>query len=141
MFTNAIHDLLAADGTLTALLSTFTPRGASGIPALFSTDPVPEAAELPYVVLTGVVSDEEFDTKGSIAGRDVLFDIRCYTAASGSVSAVDAIAERVRTLLHRQQVSVSGLGWVETIVSGPIVANEDDVYGRILTARLLYSEA
>ena len=142
MFEDAIRDVLVADSTLTAMLSTFTPRGGgTAAPAIFTQDPVPENAALPYVVVAGPISDEPFDAKGEPLGRDALIDIRCYTARTGSVSVVTQIASRVRTLLHRQEVAVTGLAWIETILSGPIKQDEDETYGRVLNARLMYSGA
>ena len=132
--TEAIHARLTGDVTLTALLATY-----KGVPAVFTTDPAPEDASLPFLVSAGQVSDVAFDTK-TTRGRDVRRDVRCYAAASGSAVTIEAIAERVRTLLHRHQLAVSGMvTWIAE-VSGPIVADEPDVYGRILTARVLLVE-
>lgn len=139
MFAKPIRDVLIADDTLVDLLAEYTPPDdGEPEPAIFSTDPVPEDASLPFIVLSGVVADEENDLKGFIGGRDVSFDIRCYTERSGSVVLVDQIAERIREVLHRASVPVAGLEHVDTRVSGPLAIDEPESYGRVLTARLLY---
>ncbi len=130
----AIYDRLASDATLTAMLSTY-----GGAPAVFTADPAPGDAELPYIVTAGQTADAPFDTK-TTRGREVWRDVRCYAAASGSCVIVDQIAERVRVLVHRSPLTVdSHTNWLAE-VSGPIAADEDDVYGRVLTLRLIMEE-
>lgn len=127
--TAALYDLLAGDATLVALLATY-----GGHPAVFTIDPAPGEAELPYVVAAGHVSDTAFDTKTE-NGREVFRDVRCYAAADGSALTVEDIAERVRELLHRQTITLAGFGMVVAECSGPIAADEEDVYGRVVTIR------
>lgn len=132
--TAAIYDLLAGDATLVALLSTY-----KGEPAVITTDPAPGDAELPYVVSAGEVSQAPFDTK-TTRGRAIVRDVRCYAEASGSAIVVEAIAERVRALLHRQELAIDGFAWILAECSGPIVADERDAYGRIVSVRLTVEE-
>ncbi len=133
--TSAIYDRLASDATLTALLTTY-----NGQPAIFTVDPAPGDAELPYIVSAGEVTHAAFDTK-TTRGRTVSRDVRCYTAAAGSSLVVEQIAERVRGLLHRHRLAVDGYEtWVADCL-GPIAANEDDAYGRIVTVRLTLVES
>lgn len=127
----AFYDKLSGDATLQGLLSTFNSAAA-----VFTTDPVPESAVLPFIVTAGAVSQVPFDTKTK-DGREILRDIRCYTDATGSVAAVETIAERVRTLFHRQTLTVTGFQFLIADVSGPIQADDPDAYGRILTVRLV----
>lgn len=133
--TEAIYDVLAGDGTLTAMLATY-----GGEPAIFTTDPAPGDAELPYVVSAGEVAQTPFDTK-TTRGRTVFRDVRCYTGATGSAVLVEAIAERVRALLHRQEIAISDFEWVMGECSGPTVADGQDAYGRIVTVRLTMEES
>jgi hypothetical protein len=133
--TAALYDRLTGDATLTAMLATF-----GGEPAVFTTDPAPEKAELPYIVSAGSVSDSPMDTK-TTRGRQVWRDVRCYAPAIGSAVVIEAIAERVRELLHRHQLAVSGMETWIAEVTGPIVADEEDAYGRILTVRLVMMES
>ena len=134
MVTEALYRCLVGDAGLTGLLSSY--RGA---PAVFTTDPAPGDAELPYIVSAGHVSDVPFDSK-TTRGRDLRRDIRCYAPANGSAAAVEAIAERVRALLHRRPLDVEGFGVFLTECSGPVAADEPEAYGRIVTVRLVMME-
>lgn len=134
MFEKPIRDILIADATLVSLVGLY-----AGLPKVL-TDPIPEDVELPFIVLSGPIADESFETVGDILGREVLYDIRVHADRIGSsVAQVTTLAERVRTVLHRQSVPVAGLSWVTTRMSGPIVSDDEESFGRVLTARLLYS--
>lgn len=132
--TAALHARLAGDATLTALLASY-----QGEPAIFTADPAPGDAVLPYIVSAGQVADAPFDTKNS-RGRQLWRDVRCYAAADGDSSTVESIAERVRALLHREPLDVEGFGVFLAECSGPIVANESDAYGRVVTVRMIMME-
>ncbi len=132
--TAALYDRLAGDATLTGLLSTY-----QGGPAVFTVDPAPGDAALPYIVSAGAVSDMAFDTKTG-GGRDVRRDVRCYDTVSGSATRVEQIAERVRALLHRHRLEVDGHETWVAEASGPIAADEDAAYGRVVSIRLLMVE-
>ena len=133
--TQALYSRLAGDGALVALVNTYR-----GQPAIFTTDPAPGDAELPYIVSAGNFSDAPFDTK-TVLGRDIRRDVRCYAAADGSAVTVEAMAERARELLHRQPLAVDGFGVFLAECTGPIAADEPDAYGRIVTVRLIMMEA
>ena len=133
--TQAIYDRLVGDATLAGLLSTY-----GGNPAVFTTDPAPGDADLPYVVTAGAVSVAPFDTKTTL-GRQVVRDVRCYAAAEGSAVTVEAIAERVRWLFHRRTLTVAGFSWIWAECSGPIGADEPDAYGRIVTVSMTIEES
>lgn len=132
--TGALYDLLAADGTLVALVADY-----NGSPAIFTTDPAPGDAVEPYIVAAGHVSDVPFDTKTE-NGREVQRDVRCYDKADGSAVTVEAMAERVRELLHRQPLLVDGFQWMLSECMGPVVADERDAYARIVTVRWIAQE-
>lgn len=134
MITQAIYSRLAGDETLAGLVNTY-----QGEPAIFTTDPAPGDAALPYIVTAGAVATAAFDTK-TTRGRTVTRDVRCYTSASGSAAVVEAMAERVRELLHRQELTVAGYAWVWSECSGPVAADEQDAYGRIVTIRITIEE-
>lgn len=130
-----IWSRLATDATLAGMLSTY-----AGVAAVFTVDPVPDDAVLPYVVIPGAVATVPADTK-TMLGRQSTYDVRCYTAATGSTVAVDAIAERVRSLLHRQPIAVAGFGVYVANATGPSEGPEEpDAYGRIVTIRLTMQE-
>ena len=132
--TESFHDLMAGDPTLVAMLATY-----KGAPAVFTTDPVPGDALLPYIVTAGEVVDTPFDTKTS-RGRTAWRDVRCYDNANGSAAQVELMAERVRALFHRQAISITDFEWIWGECSGPIVADEQDAYGRIVTVKLTIEE-
>lgn len=127
----AFRDRLAGDATLAGLLNTY-----GGEPAVFTVDPAPGDATLPYIVTAGEVSVAPFDTK-TTRGRTIVRDIRCYDAADGSAITVEAIAERARALFHRQEITVAGYKWILSECTGPIVADERDAYGRIVSVRMI----
>jgi hypothetical protein len=132
----AFYDRLAGDGTLTALLATY-----EGAPAVFTNDPAPPDAVLPYVVTAGEFAVAPFDTK-TLLGRTAFRDIRCYAAELGSAEQIEAIAERVRALFHRYPLPVAGFATVLCEASGPTVAPDDDetVTGRIISVRIVLQE-
>ncbi len=134
MLTEAIHDVLADDVTLAAMLSTY-----EGEPAVFTTDPAPGDAVLPYIVTAGEVVANPADTKTTL-GRELWRDVRCYTEASGDEDIVEAMAERVRALLHRKTLEIDGFVWIWALCTGPIAADEEDAYGRIVTVQMRVEE-
>ncbi len=132
--TAALYDRLAGDSTLGTLLAEY-----HGGAAVFTIDPAPADAVLPYVVSAGEVAQRPFDTK-TTRGREVWRDVRCYAAADGSAALVEEIAERVRTLLHRYRLEVANHETWVAEASGPIVADEEGAYGRIVSLRLVLME-
>ena len=132
--TEALYDRMAGDGDLVALLSSY-----QGEPAVFTARPAPGAARLPYIVADTLVSDAPRDTKQT-RGRDIRRDINYYAEATGESSEVDAIAERVRALFHRQSLEVEGFGVWMTECGGPVSADESDAYRRIVTVRIVMTE-
>jgi len=135
ILTAAIHDKLAGDGPLVAMLGEY-----QGAPAIFTTDPAPGDTPLPFIVTAGEVSQSPDDTKNS-RGRALVRDVRCYAAADGSTVLIEAIAERVRALLHRQPLTIHGYTWIISDCGGPLAADERDYYGRILSLSLTAQEA
>jgi len=132
--TQAVYDRMTNDGMLAGLLADYR-----GSPAVFTTDPAPGDAVLPYIVAAGAPVDMSFDTKLS-RGRQVWRDVRCYAAADGSAGLIEQIAERVRALFHRQVITIAGFVWLWAECSGPIVADELTAYGRIVTVRFTIEE-
>lgn len=129
--TKALYDLLSNDPTLTALLATYNSE-----PAIFTTDPVPEDAVLPYIVCAGHIADTPNESKTSI-GREVLRDIRCYDAKTGSSLLVEQIVERARELVHRQPLTIENYSWILSECTGQVIVDEPDAYGRITTLRVI----
>jgi hypothetical protein len=134
ILTKTFYDALIGDAELVALISQY-----EGLPAVFTTDPAPDSAAPPYVVTAGEVSQEPSDTKTTL-GRTIMRDVRCYAPDGGSAETIEAIAERVRAIFHRQELSIDGYTWILSDVTGPIVADERDAYGRILTVEVVARE-
>lgn len=132
--TAAMYTRLSGDATLASFVAEY-----SGAAAVFTTDPAPGDAALPYIVTAGEVSQRAYDTK-TTRGREVWRDVRCYAPADGSAATVEAIAERVRALLHRHALSVADHETWVAECSGPIAADEEDAYGRVVTVRLVLQE-
>lgn len=132
--TAAFYNILAGDATLVSLLAPY-----KNLPGVFTMDPVPGDAGLPRVVTVGEVSQTPFDTKTS-RGRSFIRDVRAYTAADGNPIVVEAIIERVRELLHRRALTIAGFQWVISNVTGPVVADERDYYGRVISVSVIAQE-
>lgn len=135
--TQAVYDALRQDPELVALLASY-PANSSD-PAVFTADPAPDDATLPYIVSAGEVSVQPFDTHDR-NGVDLLRDIRCYAEKTGSVATIEQISDRVRRIFHRQSFQVPGWSFRYAAISGPIVNDELDAYGRILTVRFVLEE-
>lgn len=130
----AIWETLAEDSTLAGLLSSY-----GGKPAIFTVDPAPGDAVLPYIISAGEAVNEPFDTK-TTRGREIIRDIRCYSESANSSELIEEIADRVRVLFHRVIPGVEGFTvWVSG-VSGPVAFDEAEALGRILSIRLLLVE-
>jgi hypothetical protein len=131
ILTQALYNRLRTDPLLVAMISTY--RGG---PAVFTTDPAPGDAAMPLIVTAVEVTQTPWDTK-STRGRQIYRDVRCYTDADGSAMLVESIVERVRTLLHRYELTIAGYRVIVAEVNGPTVADEQNAYGRIVSVRFL----
>jgi hypothetical protein len=117
--TQAIYNQMATDTTLTALL-------ASGASSIFMYAPISGTPTRPLIVSANSIKSEPFDTKTS-TGRDVTRLIGCYdNSSSNAYDTVEAIAERVRFLFHRQILTVTGYTMILAEAHGPIIAPADD---------------
>ena len=136
-FTLGIRNLMISDSTLTGLISTY-----EGSPAIFSGYPVPAGAELPYILISQILGNESYNTKG-VKGREHIRDIAIFAKETGSLVEIDAIAERVRTLFDRTySLSITGFEVVSCEVSGPIEGPlEDEIYMYVITLNIKAMEA
>lgn len=139
--TQGIYDKLRGDATLTSLLASY-PEGSPDGPAIFTGWPIPPDATRPYLWTRGEVSATHWDEINTVLGVDVLRDVYAFADNDGSEAAVETIARRVKTLLHRQSLTIPGGKHLMTIcVSGPVVADTDDTLtGRIVTFRIVAIE-
>ena len=139
--TQAVYDKLSQDATLVALLATY-PTGSPQNPAIFTAWPIPPDATRPYVYSRGSVSDVHFDEINTNLGRDIIRDVTCIADNTGSDAAIETIAERIRTILHRQPLTVpNGTHVMSQCIGGPSVAETDDsLTGRQLSIRIVTME-
>ena len=145
--TKAIYDKLSADATLSALIATY----GGGSPAIFTSWPVPADANTPYVISAGEIDVNSFDELAPNSGDspplhfglDVQRDIFCYANNTGSSLAIEVIARRIRSLLHRQSLTIPDGSHVMTqCVAGPVHAPTDNsLVGRMSTFRIVAMEA
>ncbi|WP_427023038.1 tail completion protein gp17 [Aureimonas ureilytica] len=133
---DAIYARLAGDALLTASLGTW-----EGNPSIFTFRPVPDGAEYPIALAAEVVSDVNADAV-TARGRQIVRDIAIYGKAESQFDAVEAAAERVRALFHRQPLEVDGFRVIVVTASGPMSGPaEPDEIGRIVTLTIRMDEA
>lgn len=115
--TGAIQARLASDDTLAALIADY-----DDLPAIFTGDLIPEDAQLPYIWISGNVVSTEFEHKTQVGagGLQTTRDIVIHTKHSESRSELEVIRDRVRYLLHRYALSVTGYTTVQLTVSGGV---------------------
>lgn len=131
--TQGIYNLLKADNTLGGLLASY-----QGGPAIIAADPVPFDVPRPYIATAQPLHDEALDGKNTTLGRTIHQDIRIVADATGSSQLVDSIAERVRTLLHRQSLAVTGYSNIVSDAVGPVQAPSDPrIQVLVLTMRFV----
>lgn len=134
--TAAVQTKLAGDPTLIGMLASY-----QGAPAIFTAAPIPQDAPFPCVVTAGNLADLADDTLDRL-GRDIRRDVAVYFPWSGSSLAVEAAAERIRAVFHKQPLAVAGFHHVMTLASGPVTAPvEGDEVGRVVSLRILLQEA
>jgi hypothetical protein len=139
--TQAIYNKLTADAALVGLIANY-PSGSPGNPAIFTSWPVPPDAGRPYVFTRGEVTARHFDELASNLGLDVQRDVSVIADNTGSDANVEAIARRVRAVLHRQPLTIPNGSHVMTqCTNGPVPAETDDTLtGRQLTFRIVAME-
>ena len=141
--TQGFYNKLVGDATLLGLIASYAAAGSPTAPAIFTAWPVPPDATRPYVFTRGQVSDVHFDEINTNLGRDVVRDVTVIADNTGSSSDVETIAERIRTLMHRQSMTIPDGSHIMTIcIGGPTVAETDDsLTGRRLSFRIVAMEA
>src|SRR5690606_38096455 len=114
---------MAQDAELVELLSSY-----EGQPAIFTVDPPPGNAELPYIVTAGAIAfpSEVPEASKTRVGARVLRDVRCYAPATGSFALVERIGWRVFELFHRQELTIDGWDLVRINATGPVSAPAEE---------------
>jgi hypothetical protein len=132
MIDAAAQDLLAADGTLTAMLATY-----QGAPAIFVQGDVPTSFDRggkPYIVLQDGAAGPYQD-----GDRDFFLqplDVLVLQFDAGDAAHCEAAALRVRDLLDGSSIAPAGYVGAGTLIeSGPSPDDPDDLtFGRRLRA-------
>jgi hypothetical protein len=130
---NALYDVVSVLADVTGWVGTYRSEVA-----VFTRSPIPPQVSGKYIVIRDALTDipgvgETKETRG----RFVAHDIALYKDANGDPSDLQDVAEAVRDALHRNQIPVSGYGNALIVkASGPVEADEDQVYGRIVTVSL-----
>jgi hypothetical protein len=130
MIDTAIKALLAADGTLTAMIGTFV-----GQPAIFTQNSVPatfERGSKPYIALRDGEHGPYLDGDRDFFVTPV--DILALAKDDGDAASVEAVANRIRDLLDGASLAPSGYTSAGTAIeSGPSPDDPDDfTFGRRL---------
>lgn len=135
VITDPVAAKLAGDATLAALIGTF-----AGVPAIFTSRPIPDGAIAPFIITEGNIADVGADTLRRL-GRQITRDISVWFPASDDPSNLETAAERIRTLFHKTTLAVTGHHHVMTLASGPIPAPDSgDERGRVVTIQVLVQE-
>ena len=125
----SIVDYLRSDTILTDKLGSFM-----GHAAVFSAFPVPPNTTHPFIV-TVAIADVNLETKNRTV-REVTQDIAVYDEQDGSPVVIEEISEYLREKFRAPFTvpdwTMSGLS-----LSGPVLNDSDDYYGRVLTARVV----
>lgn len=109
-----------------------------GYPSIFTVEPIPTDVELPYVIVNQV-SEVPNETKTQ-DGRNVLIDIRIYANEDGNISLIENLVEEIYQMFHNQEISTNNFENYLLRVVEILNANEEKVYGRIVSIRALFSK-
>ena len=127
MIAEGIRDLLVADAEVVAALSTYEFTSAAPTAAVFTTDVIPEDAELPAVIIN------EFGGPafGTLAreGGDVLARVRVYSDKDRETSVLRTLAWRIRKVLNRSVLTPSDGAYLACRVIADVPALAPDVDG------------
>ena len=129
-----LHGRLAEDLPLAALLASY--RGG---PAVFS-EKVPPDASPPWVLIEGVVRDSSEDCRGLRLRRQEV-RLRCLDRGSEGGGRLQAIAARVRALLHGEGMAAASGALLAQSCSGPLLdPGEAGFQQRRLELSLLFND-
>lgn len=130
---DAVFARLADDAEIGTMLPEYL-----GTPNIHRSRPLPSDAPWPICAMDTVVADVDEDLVDTDM-RTVSLDIVLYGRESDPLV---PIAERIRTLLHRQRLAVYGWQCVDSRVSGPrVFPAEPDQSGRGLTLTVRLSRS
>jgi hypothetical protein len=130
--TSAIYERLAAQPALTAMLAPY-----AGSPGIFTSSPVPEEADLPYVAVSPVWHAESLNTFEDVIVR-VSREIWVLWPATGSSLEIERAAELVRRAFGPPNLELPGWSVIGQSASLPVYNPADhDILSRVITVRVL----
>lgn len=129
----AIFQKLIANGNITSNVSEYL-----NYPAIFTVEPIPTDVNLPYIIVNPV-SEVPNDTK-TFDGRELLVDIRIYTQRNGNLNVLESLTEEVYQEFHNEIVVVDNFQNYLLRVVDIVNSDEEEVYGRIVSIRALFSK-
>lgn len=136
----AVYNVLSGDATLTAALSAAWTDSLGGIAPIFSDVPQENADDnsfYPFISFAPA-SHLPWDDKDTLGGEAVWM-VNAWTR-SGDFYEGDTIAERVKTLLHRQSLTIAGATHILTQFEGldPTLDPDGETRRHMLTFRVIY---
>lgn len=130
--TGAIYARLADDAPIVAAL-----RSYRGQPGIFSSRPVPEDAEVPYVLIEGAIAETPRDSLGGERHATRLIEVRLYAPATGGDKAVDVTAKRIRDSLHQAPLEIDDWIVQRAVAEGPVqIPATGRLIGRLIELRV-----
>lgn len=114
---------IIAEAAITSKLGKF-----SGDPSVHNRRPAPEGAEFPMVMIGPIVTRSNEDGINSFRPV-IVIDIGIYGDAARDYWNVEAVAEAIYGLFHRQRnaISVTNYSVVDIVAQGPSPAPVDDL--------------
>ena len=141
--TTAIYNALNGDSTLTDNLSLYR-----SIPAIFSGIQIPDDFAFTRgtpkcaIHLEPAASDvpHSLESKDNVT-RLITIDLTVLTEDSESQSLLQTVCGRIRTLLDREDLTITGFNHISTRVMGPYSFHREDHYIiGIITIQLIVAE-
>ena len=126
MLTTAIQKAISSNSTIAASLAKWDFGTGSVEPAVFTTEPAPEACHNPIIVVVQTGGYNE-DARGR---RKEFIDhvIKVWGDRTGSDLALRTLARQVKNLLHRASLTVEGAKKHFSIASVPSRLTDPDGY-------------
>lgn len=129
IWSQALYDALTGDADIMEAIGTY-----DGAPAVFTSTPIPGDAPDLFIVSPANVRATPRETK-TTRGRQIDRYVYVYGKETGSEADVEAVAEMIAQLFHRDPgaLSITGRSVYIASVSGPVAApTAEDMYGRLV---------
>lgn len=132
MLTRALEELISTDPYVAAHAGRWDFGGGVARPAVFTTEPAPAACPNPVVIIIQT-GGSSYDTRGRLADT-IVHTIKVWGDKSESDDALRALANRIRSIIHRCSLTVEGATRHYAISTPPgRVVDVDEFPGYIIT--------